>query len=343
MSKDFVRRIQVGDARAQLLRFPEAFADMVVTSPPYANGLRDYGVEGQLGVEPTVDAWAENVLDTLEPLERVLKPAGTLWLNVGDGYARKRAQGAPAKSLLLGPERLALKLIERGWILRNKIVWAKPNGMPSNVGDRLRHQWEHVFVFARARHYFFDLDAVRVPHTSRPPKRRERTHPASRRRDRWQGTYGDRGNGLARNRALGRVGHELGKNPGDVWTIPTSAWRGDHHATFPVALAERCISAGCPEKVCTNCGAAWRRKVERRLGAVAVRGVLRQQCDCAKHATHAGIVLDPFLGSGTTAVAAEKLNRDWAGIELNPDYAALAMERITASRRASDDGRRRPE
>lgn len=330
MNKKFVRSIQIGDAAQQLARFPEHFADMVMTSPPYANGLRDYGASGQLGNEATVDQWVMNVANALQPLERVLKPSGTLWLNVGDAYSRALHQGAPSKSLLLAPERLAIEMLERGWVLRNKIVWAKPNGMPTNVTDRLRHQWESVFVFARSRHYFFDLDAIRVPHTTKPRKRTDPTHPRG--RDEWQGKHGDRGDGLKRNRALGRVGHDLGKNPGDVWTIPVSSWRGDHHATFPVALAEQSIRAGCPLKVCDACGAPWRRGAIRRLGEAAIRGALQKQCVCESSGTRPGIVLDPFMGSGTTAVAAEKLHRDWAGIELNPEYAQIAQQRIREAR-----------
>lgn len=330
MNKRFVHSIQIGDAAEQLQRFPDHFADMVVTSPPYANGLRDYGVAGQLGREATVDQWVDNVANALTPLERVLKPTGTLWLNVGDAYSRAQHQGAPAKSLFLGPERLALRLLEDGWCLRNKIIWAKPNGMPTNVHDRLRNGWEAVYLFTRSPHYFFDLDAVRIPHTTRPRKRTDPTHPRGR-RDEWQGKHGDRGDGLKRNRALGRVGHDLGKNPGDVWSIPVSSWRGDHHATFPVTLAAQCIRAGAPEKICTVCDTPWRRSI-RRLGAVAYRGALAQQCSCVNAPTHAGIVLDPFMGSGTTAIAAEQLRRDWAGIDLNPEYAAMAMQRISQAR-----------
>ncbi|MDQ1204649.1 hypothetical protein QE377_001008 [Microbacterium sp. SORGH_AS 862] len=216
-------RLLIGDAATTLATLPAASVDMVLTSPPYANGLRDYGVAGQLGNEATVQEWVDDVLAALTPLERVLKPDGTLWLNVGDSYSRTPGEGAPRKSLLLGPERLALAMIERGWLLRNKVVWAKPNGLPTAVTDRLRNKWEVVYVFARTPKYFFDLDAVRVPHLTRPPRRRE-SLPARTRPDTWQGRKGDRGDGLQRLRARGRVGHDLGSNPGDVWLIPVSAW-----------------------------------------------------------------------------------------------------------------------
>ncbi|MEV7767872.1 site-specific DNA-methyltransferase [Microbacterium sp. NPDC086615] len=324
-------RLLVGDAASTLETLPPESVDMVLTSPPYANALRDYGMDDQLGHEGSVQGWVDNMLRVIEPLKAVLKLSGTLWLNVGDSYSRTPGNGAPKKSLLLGPERLAIAMVESGWVLRNKVVWAKPNGLPTAVSDRLRNQWEVVYVFTKSPRYFFDLDAVRAPHLTRPPRRREhaptRTGP-----DPWQGKHGDRGDGLKRNRALGKVGHDLGKNPGDVWTIPVSAWKGDHHATFPVALAEQCVRAGCPEGICGHCGTPWRRGLVRKLGGAAVRGALRQTCDCPDALPQQGVVLDPFMGSGTTAIAAENLGRDWQGIELNPDYAKLALARIDGAR-----------
>ncbi|MEN2738911.1 site-specific DNA-methyltransferase [Microbacterium sp. X-17] len=331
MSNAPFSKLFVGDAGFCLRQFPDHSVDMVLTSPPYANGLRNYGVKGQLGQEASVGEWVDNVVTALEPLQRVLTEQGTLWLNVDDSYSRTPGQGAPRKGLLLGPERLAIALSEHGWIVRNKLVWKKSNGLPTAVTDRLRHQWEAVYVLARSPRYFFDLDAVRVPHESRPPKRKD-THAPRNRPDAWQGRYGDRGDGLKRNRALGKVGHDLGKNPGDVWTIPVSNGHGGHHATFPLGLAERSIQAGCPELVCLSCQTPWRRKVVHRLGTVAVRSGLGQMCHCDDTATRPGIVLDPFMGSGTTAVAAEKLGRDWRGIELNPHFARMAEYRIIAAR-----------
>jgi DNA modification methylase len=130
-------------------------------------------------------------------------------------------------------------------------------------------------------------------------------------------------------KARGASSHPLGKNPGDVWTIPTAAYRGAHFATFPEALVERPLLATCPERVCRACGSAWRRaRIMQRLGSLAVRGELRKSCGCEERAWQPGIVLDPFMGAGTVGVVAERLHRRWVGIELNPDFAALARERI---------------
>lgn len=131
-------------------------------------------------------------------------------------------------------------------------------------------------------------------------------------------------------KARGLVGHPLGKNPGDVWSLGVSNYRGAHFATYPVGLVERMVRAGCPERRCVVCRRAWRHPV-RRLGAAAVRLALRPTCDCRAE-SEPGLVLDPFMGVGTTAIAAEQLHRDWLGIELNPDFARQARERIVAER-----------
>jgi DNA modification methylase len=132
-------------------------------------------------------------------------------------------------------------------------------------------------------------------------------------------------------KARGVAGHPLGKNPGDVWRIASSNYRGAHHATFPVELAARCIQAGCPEARCEACRLPWKRNLIRALGGTAVRAALGPTCNCSAP-SEPGLVLDPFFGAGTTAVAAERLHRDWLGIELNPDFAELASRRIQDTR-----------
>ena len=322
-------QVIVGDALATLRKVPTGSVDMVLTSPPYFR-LRDYQVSGQLGLEGHVEQWVDGLSAVAKEVGRVLVPTGSLWLNLADTYSTHPSQGAERKSLLLGPERLALTLLRDGWTLRNKIVWAKPNPMPSSVRDRLACTWEALYVFVRETGYFFDLDAVRAPHTtvSRP----RRTGAArARTREAWRGPNGDDASGLAYLHGQGIFGHPLGKNPGDVWRIGTSSFRGAHHATFPVALADRAIRAGCPEARCVRCRVPWKWATVRALGRMATRGALAANCAC-QALSEPGLILDPFFGAGTTAVAAEPLGRDWLGIELNPEFAALAQQRIRGAR-----------
>jgi site-specific DNA-methyltransferase (adenine-specific) len=323
-------RVIVGDAVEQLRRLPDASIDMVLTSPPYFR-LRDYQVVGQLGLEAHVEQWVAGLRAVASEAARVLVPTGTLWLNVADTYSTHPSQGAAKKSLLLGPERLALGLIADGWTLRNKIVWAKANPMPSSVRDRLTCSWEAIYVLTRQRGYFFDLDAVRVPHTSGAHGKPNPQHQRPTAREVWRGPNGDDASGLDVLKARGIVGHPLGKNPGDVWKLASSNYRGAHHATFPVSLAERTISAGCPQARCVACRLPWKRQTIRALSGAAVRAALTPTCNCGA-AKEPGLVLDPFFGAGTTAIAAERLGRDWLGIELNPDFAELATRRIQDTR-----------
>lgn len=325
-----LNRILVGDAAKTLRALPAGTVDCVVTSPPYFQ-LRNYQHAGQLGLEARVQGWVAELRVVLREVSRVLTPTGTVWLNIGDSYSTNREQGAPAKGLLLGPERLALALMTDDWIIRNKIIWAKRNPMPSPVRDRLASTWEAVYLLVRQRDYFFDLDAVRVPHRTRSkpktPKRGWSVPPD------WRVTSSSN-SGLDTLNAEGRVGHPLGKNPGDVWSLSTASYRGPHHAVFPEALAECPILAGCPERRCKSCKAPWRRETIRRLGHLAVRGDLLPSCRCAA-APEPGLVLDPFIGSGTTALVAERLGRDWLGIEINPKFARRAEKRIAAARDSS--------
>lgn len=332
----------VGDARDALRRMPDNSVDMVLTSPPYFR-LRDYQTPGQIGLEQRVNDWATSLRQVAGELRRVLTPTGTLWLNVGDTYATHGSQGAERKSLLLGPERLALALVADGWILRNKLVWHKPNRMPTSATDRLACSWEIVYVLAKQPHYFFDLDAIRVPHLSRPPKP---SSAARLDRESWRGPNADDASGLARLKQRGMVGHLLGKNPGDLWSIASSNYRGSHHATFPVALAERAVRAGCPEARCARCRMPWRRAVRRRftagLGETAVRGALKPSCDCRSR-SEPGLVLDPFVGAGTTALGAIDNGRDWLGIELSPVFAAEARARVSRHMNGYGQPRASPE
>ena len=323
-------QVVVGDALDELRLLPDASVDMVLTSPPYFR-LRDYQIDGQLGLEDHVEQWVSGLRAVALEVARVLVPTGTFWLNVADTYSTHPSQGADKKSLLLGPERLALALIADGWCLRNKIVWAKANPMPSSVRDRLNCAWEVIYVLTRQPGYFFDLDSVRLPHTSGAHGKRNPAHQRPTTREVWRGPNGDDASGLDVLKARGVAGHPLGKNPGDVWRLASSNYRGAHHATFPVSLAERAISAGCPESRCGACRLPWKRRTIRALGGTAVRAALGPTCSCSAP-SEPGLVLDPFFGAGTTAVAAAGLGRDWLGIELNPDFADLAARRIQDTR-----------
>jgi DNA modification methylase len=326
-------QILIGDVRDRLRQIPDGAIDCVITSPPYYQ-LRNYGSHEQIGLEGTVEEWAEVLRGVLADIGRVLKPSGSVWLNLGDSYSGHLGLGAPPKSLLLGPERVALALLDDGWLIRNKVVWAKRNPMPSSVRDRLSPTWEVLYLLTRSPRYFFDLDAIRVPHTSRqtgrpgvatpvyPPPGHGAPHWAS------EGKGGNKG--LAALRDRGVVGHPLGKNPGDVWRLATASFRGQHFATFPRELVERPLLATCPERVCAGCGSPWESS-KRQLGGLAVRGQLVKRCPCDR-GWRPGLVLDPFLGSGTVALVADAHRRDWLGIELNPVFAQLAKDRVKAAR-----------
>lgn len=286
-----------GDAADVLSQLEAGSVDCIVTSPPYF-GLRDYGVDGQLGAEASPAEYVENLRAVFSEARRVLADDGTLWLNLGDSYYSGRGNPGPnsadeknparrgwvrpvdrpgqswakPKDLLGIPWRVAFALQDDGWTLRNSIIWHKPNAMPESVTDRLSTRHENVFMFSKGRRYWFDLDPIREPHVSDPLR--------------------EGANALRGQKAMRAVGpnsgsySEGGRNPGDVWTLATQPFPGAHFATFPVALPERCILAGCKP---------------------------------------GGTVLDPFSGSGTTGLAAAKHGRRYIGIDLNPDYLELSL------------------
>ncbi|WP_433498805.1 DNA-methyltransferase [Sphaerimonospora sp. CA-214678] len=314
--------LYAGDAREVLSQMPDQSVDCLVTSPPYY-GLRDYG-PGQYGQEPTPEDYVENLRATFAEARRVLADDGTCWLNLGDiyaansdGYARgvnynqrqpivrpRSRLVVPPKNLLGMPWRVAFALQQDGWILRNAIVWHKPNAMPQSVLDRLSTRYEMIFLLVKQRFYWFDLDAIREQYTGdRSLSRRSRR--GGRKRNAistpWPpvgkdsaAASGDAQHGTAAgpgDQAHGTV-QPPGRNPGDVWTISTRPYRGAHYAPFPIDIPLRAIAAGC------------------RPG---------------------GIVLDPFAGAATTALAARQLGRQFIGIELNIDHCALAKARLLAS------------
>lgn len=216
-----------GDALEVVRSMPSSSVDCVVTSPPYF-GLRDYGIEGQYGHEPTPQGFAETLRDLFREVRRVLTDDGTVWLNLGDSYTK-------GKNLIGTPWRTALALQDDGWILRNDIIWHKPNAMPEPSQDRLARKHEHVFLLTKGKKYHFDLGAIREPHT------------CDRQRGRGPRSAGGTGRNDAAHATTNTQGHPDGKNPGDVWSINTRSFPEAHFATFPPDLARRCIAAGCPE------------------------------------------------------------------------------------------------
>lgn len=315
--------ILVGDALERLRPLPDGCVDTIVTSPPYFN-LRDYHAVGQLGQEAHIEQWVAGLRAVACECQRVLAPHGSFWLNLGDSYSAGDRYGAPRKSLLLGPERVARALIADGWLLRNKVLWVKSNPLPSPARDRLTTTHEYVYLFVRRSSYFFDLDAIRMPLVSEGRRARTGSRTPARELGRLSGSR----DGLLRLSRENRSGHPLGKNPGDVWRIGSSSYRGAHFATFPAELIRRPILVGCPPSVCTACGSPWRRSsapVVYRDGTAQPRPFV--PCGC-QAPSRPGLVLDPFGGSGTVAEVARSLGRDWLLIELNPDYAELARARL---------------
>jgi len=286
---------------------------MCVTSPPYW-GLRDYGVMGQIGLEATLQEWVDKMVAVFREVRRVLVPGGTLWLNLGDGYFgggkagkggiqkwggiesqnQNRKYGPPVaipeglkpKDMMGQPWRIAFALQADGWYLRSDIIWHKPNPMPESVRDRPTKAHEYLFLLAKGVTYFYDADAILESVTGNAHA---------------QGSgIGKKvavpGRGIRHNSSFGEATRNatvadlpMSRNRRTVWTIATQPFPEAHFATFPEALVEPCIRAGCPG---------------------------------------GGIVLDPFMGSGTTALVAKKLNRHFLGIELNPAYIEIANRRL---------------
>ena len=245
--------------------------------------------------------------------------------------------------------RLILKMIdEQGWILRNIIIWHKPNHMPSSAKDRFSNSYEPVFMLVKRRKYWSDLDAVREPYTG-PLNRWGGEKLKAKGQSGW-----DKGTGQQTYRDRDMRPNKLGKHPGDIWRVPTHPFPGAHFATFPPKLVEPMIKFGCPQWICKKCGKARERiteiayKIKSKSISRSIKEgkekevglVARNFTGNALHYTlgwtncgcnagwRSGVVLDPFMGAGTTAVVANKLKRDWVGMELNEEYIKIAKERI---------------
>lgn len=221
-----------GDSLEQARTLPDGSADCVVTSPPYY-GLRDYGSEGQYGMEETPAAYVETMRAVFSECRRVLADDGTLWLNLGDRYGKD-------KNLLGMPWRVAFALQDDGWILRNSIIWHKPNAMPEPVRDRLNVRHENLFLFSKSQRYWFDLDPIREALIRPDAADGSRVFGGK-----HKGAQLQTGSSARRSGNNIYTGSGKGKNPGDVWNISTQPFPGAHFAVFPQELARRAITAGC--------------------------------------------------------------------------------------------------
>ena len=295
-----MNKIIQGDVIETLRSLPDGIVHTCVTSPPYW-GLRDYGVPGQIGLEPTPEEYVEKMVKVFREVRRVLRDDGTLWLNLGDSYTSGgRATRAPdrknggremdvrpptpfglkPKDLVGIPWRVAFALQADGWYLRRDIIWHKPNAMPESVKDRPTTAHEYIFLMSKRPKYYYDADAIKEDAVYQE-KRNGRV-----------GAYQNRaifhkGDGTT---PTGVATRDLSKrNKRTVWSVSTKPFKGAHFAVFPPDLIEPCILAGSPP---------------------------------------GGIVLDPFFGSGTTGVVAAKHGRQWIGIELNPEYIQISRERL---------------
>lgn len=300
-------KIICADALVGLSQIESTSIDTCVTSPPYY-ALRDYGVVGQIGIEPSPQEYIDRLVAVFREVKRVLKPDGTLWVNIGDSYAGSRkgggdptigkrnlggnkypqarhVVGCKPKDLIGVPWLLAFALRADGWYLRQEIIWAKPNPMPESVKDRCTSSHEKIFLLSKSSRYFYDNEAIKEPavstsikHFTDNGKDKQRGH--SRRHAGFNGRYAER---------LAADGVPETRNRRDVWNVATRPFKDAHFAVFPPELIRPCILAG------SRCG---------------------------------GIVLDPFFGAGTTGLVAMQEQRGFIGIELNPGYVALARRRL---------------
>jgi DNA modification methylase len=356
-------KIYHGSALPVLKTFPDGSIDCCVTSPPYW-GLRDYGVSGQLGLEPTFELYIKHLMQIYAEVWRVLKPTGTVWVNLGDTYVshdanqksdrvwnegtfvsgsrlsaadaqaqvKKSKIGLPAKSLCCIPDRFKIAMVDSGWICRNELIWYKRNCMPSSASDRFTVDFEKIYFFTKQGKYYFEQQFEELKITG------------------VKGIKFGGNKGCPDNPTYS--GNEYnsddlqGRNMRTVWQINTQPYKEAHFAVFPPELPRRCIMAGCPKDICKKCG-----KAREKVYEVINRTPIKKDCLTEQYAksTHGNegeliskgysdcgcnagwdkcVVLDPFMGSGTTALVAKQLGRDYIGIELNEKYIALAEERL---------------
>ena len=298
---DYLNQCHFGDCIETMRGMPSGIVQTCVTSPPYF-GLRDYGHDGQIGLEATPDEFIGKLVEVFREVRRVLSDDGTLWLNIGDSYStgtkagrqqssnpgvganRPEAQnsvarignpeGCKTKDLIGIPWMLAFALRADGWYLRQEIIWHKPNPMPESVTDRCTKSHESIFLLAKSEKYYCDMAAIAEKSMGRELFGNSRS----------KGDCEQRQDNDRQDMTPTET-----RNKRSVWTVATTPYKGAHFATFPTALIEPCILAGAPA---------------------------------------GGVVLDPFFGSGTTGQVAQALGRKFIGCELNPAYKALQDERL---------------
>lgn len=309
-----VNHIYTTDALKGLQQLKAESTDCVVTSPPYW-GLRDYGVKGQLGLEKTYQQYIGKLIEIFDEVKRVLKSTGTVWVNIADtyggsncGYGQKEnssglqnvakqkyyptSNGKPVaskifpKSLIGIPYRFALAMIDKGWILRNTIIWQKPNAMPESAKDRFTNDFEYLFFFSKSKKYYFEQQYEDFLSNEYDMERMRKG------RKEYSGKWSGKKQRIRSRKSAFVAGHAKGRNKRAVWEINTRPFKDAHFAVFPEQLIETPIKSGCPK---------------------------------------GGIVLDPFMGSGTTAIVAQKHGRKFIGLELNLKYVKIAGKRIAQS------------
>jgi DNA modification methylase len=312
-----MNKIEFGDCREIMKRWKEENVKVqtVVTSPPYF-GLRDYGHDGQIGLEQTVTEYVANIVDVFKDVWNILEDNGTVWLNLGDSYynyrpgkgqalnkqtvsntnqdlpitcARRgnKQEGLKEKDLIGIPWRVAFALQDFGWYLRQDIIWHKPNPMPESVRDRCTKAHEYIFLLTKNPQYYFNNEAIKEPSVDPESyKGRKKRSAMTEQSENIMGEFGATRSGF-KNISAGKTYEK--RNKRDVWSVTVKPYKGAHFATFPRELVEPCILAGSKEE---------------------------------------DIVFDPFMGSGTTAQVALQHNRKYMGCELNPEYKQLQDERI---------------
>lgn len=293
--------VHVGDNITNLKNIPDTSVDMCVTSPPYYN-LRDYNNSGQIGAENTVRDFVDNLVEVFDEIHRILKPTGSCWVNIGDTYDKKR--------LLQVPSKFEIAMCDRGWQLRNEVIWSKPNPQPISSKDRFWGNHEKFFWFVKdVKKYYFNRDEILVPQAEVSIRRMFSKNNMNKRKD--VNTSDKEGFGISsvnQDKHYARMREEMGINKEfnyeelirsgkcpmrpefDVWDIPSVTYKGAHFAVYPPELIEKPILSCCP------------------VG---------------------GIVVDPFMGSGTTGEVAKLNDRKYIGFELNEEYAILSQERIS--------------